>query len=97
MRVITGIARYAVKKLIASPRLKEFWKTEISFQSLNSASFTGFPLKRKSIAFNYHLLSKSRNGIISDKFNIKIYFLNFNFNIKIISKCDYTCVHGCKV
>ena len=34
---------------IASPGLEEFWKTEILFQSLNSASFTGFLLKRKSI------------------------------------------------
>ena len=64
-RIITGIARYAVKKLIplkcaldnlcchiARPGLEELWKTEnSSFQSLNSASFTGYPLKRKSIPF----------------------------------------------
>ena len=37
---------------IASPGFKEYWKTEIPFQSLNFASFTGFPLKWKSIAFN---------------------------------------------
>ena len=44
---------------IASPSLKEFWKTEIPFQSLNSASFTGFSLKRKSVAFTSPTLASS--------------------------------------
>ena len=36
---------------ILSEALEEVWKTEIPFQHFNSALFTVFPLKRKSIAF----------------------------------------------
>ena len=41
----------SVAMYIASPGIKEFGKLKFRFQSLNSASFTGFPLKRKRIAF----------------------------------------------